>query len=750
MKTHLDRREIRERPDFSRNDCIRQSEGLMTYRRLRIFNNCLVLTLSVGLSVSLPLSVMAVPTDSGQGQVSDGGDASTTGEAGDTTEQTEGDSGTVADAAEAQPRDRDTIEREIENNQTRIDTLLEEINGFDEKKTGLLEDLSEDDRQKLLCLAAVLAGEDAIEIKKAEKELAQRLLKKASKRKREAQKNFNGGDKSFASAIEYRASISEYLKADKTLRLRTSELRTLEREQKALRKEMDEADEAEAAGKEQKDQADQKEQKNRKSQKDQETQKTDTSEKASDRGENIKISSEDDLDKDSDKAKAQNARKQAEKLKNATTQSVSSGVRISVPSLDSLQVNSGEQSQEASENPGDPAAQSGDPGTQPSEGSENAGDPPAQGAYSGEQPTEGTGNAGDPSAQGSDSGVQSSEETSDSVETAAQGVESGGQSQESAVNPEDTTADGEDSGAQAQEGAEASGDVASEGKDPNAEPGAEEGDQKEPSGRKAIVDLTEEEFRKRAREYYLAADRQNRVIEDVQSLQSEVEKDQAEIDALDRAEQEQEAEEEPQSDSSQSTVSNGSTYYGTTGTYGGTYNPYSLYGGQYGAYGDTSNSGLLGTLYNSLFGTSGSTLGTYSNLGLYGSSYYTYPNSAYSTLTSSAALGQAVANYAVQFVGRPYVWGGTSLTNGCDCSGFVQQIFKAFGVELSRTTYTQAKEGREVSYSEMQPGDVINYGSHTAIYIGNNRIVHAANEDEGIIISDNPAYKPILTIRRYV
>ena len=116
----------------------------------------------------------------------------------------------------------------------------------------------------------------------------------------------------------------------------------------------------------------------------------------------------------------------------------------------------------------------------------------------------------------------------------------------------------------------------------------------------------------------------------------------------------------------------------------------------------------------------------------------------------TSSSGQAVVNYALQFVGNPYVWGGTSLTNGCDCSGFVQQVFANFGVGLSRTTYTQANEGVAVSYDEMQPGDVINYGGHTAIYIGNNQIVHAANEDLGIIVQSNPAFEPIVTIRRFV
>jgi len=120
-----------------------------------------------------------------------------------------------------------------------------------------------------------------------------------------------------------------------------------------------------------------------------------------------------------------------------------------------------------------------------------------------------------------------------------------------------------------------------------------------------------------------------------------------------------------------------------------------------------------------------------------------------STVSTGSGIGSDIATFAQQFVGNPYVWGGTSLTNGCDCSGFVQQVFANYGINLSRTTYTQANEGTAVSYSDMQPGDVINYGGHTAIYIGDNQIVHAADESTGIIVSNNPAYQPIVTIRRF-
>lgn len=116
----------------------------------------------------------------------------------------------------------------------------------------------------------------------------------------------------------------------------------------------------------------------------------------------------------------------------------------------------------------------------------------------------------------------------------------------------------------------------------------------------------------------------------------------------------------------------------------------------------------------------------------------------------SGGSGSSVVDYATQFVGNPYVWGGTSLTNGADCSGFVQSVYNNFGVSLPRTSYEQQNAGREVSYSEAQPGDLICYGGHVAIYMGNGKIVHASNSRDGIKISDNAAYRTILSVRRLV
>lgn len=125
-------------------------------------------------------------------------------------------------------------------------------------------------------------------------------------------------------------------------------------------------------------------------------------------------------------------------------------------------------------------------------------------------------------------------------------------------------------------------------------------------------------------------------------------------------------------------------------------------------------------------------------------------SSSSSSNSYSGGSGSSVVDYATQFVGNPYVWGGTSLTNGADCSGFVQSVYNNFGVSLPRTSYEQQNAGREVSYSEAQPGDLICYGGHVAIYMGNGKIVHASNSRDGIKISDNAAYRTILSVRRLV
>ena len=118
--------------------------------------------------------------------------------------------------------------------------------------------------------------------------------------------------------------------------------------------------------------------------------------------------------------------------------------------------------------------------------------------------------------------------------------------------------------------------------------------------------------------------------------------------------------------------------------------------------------------------------------------------------SSGSGSGSSVVDYATQFVGNPYVWGGTSLTNGADCSGFVQSVYSNFGVSLPRTSYEQQNSGTEVSYADAQPGDLICYGGHVAIYMGGGKIVHASNSRDGIKISNDATYRTILSVRRLV
>ena len=109
--------------------------------------------------------------------------------------------------------------------------------------------------------------------------------------------------------------------------------------------------------------------------------------------------------------------------------------------------------------------------------------------------------------------------------------------------------------------------------------------------------------------------------------------------------------------------------------------------------------------------------------------------------------GQAVIDYACQFIGNPYVWGGTSLTNGADCSGFVQSVYAHFGVSLPRTTYDMVNSGYAVSYEEALPGDLILYDGHVGLYMGDGTIVNAMNEADGIGIC-SATYTDIIAVRR--
>ena len=128
----------------------------------------------------------------------------------------------------------------------------------------------------------------------------------------------------------------------------------------------------------------------------------------------------------------------------------------------------------------------------------------------------------------------------------------------------------------------------------------------------------------------------------------------------------------------------------------------------------------------------------------------TFTDTGYTGLIDNAAgsdLGKKIAKYACQFIGNPYVYGGTSLTNGADCSGFTMRIYKDFGYSLPRTSFEQRSAGKGVSYDQIEPGDLVCYSGHVGMYIGGGKIVHASNERTGIKVS-TATYREILAIRR--
>lgn len=116
---------------------------------------------------------------------------------------------------------------------------------------------------------------------------------------------------------------------------------------------------------------------------------------------------------------------------------------------------------------------------------------------------------------------------------------------------------------------------------------------------------------------------------------------------------------------------------------------------------------------------------------------------------ATGSSGSDIAAYACQFVGNPYVPGGTSLTDGADCSGFIQSVYRQYGYSIPRNSTAQRSTGREVSYEDAQPGDIICYAGHVALYLGGGRIVHASTVRTGIKYG-YATYRPILTVRRIV
>ena len=131
--------------------------------------------------------------------------------------------------------------------------------------------------------------------------------------------------------------------------------------------------------------------------------------------------------------------------------------------------------------------------------------------------------------------------------------------------------------------------------------------------------------------------------------------------------------------------------------------------------------------------------------------YYRFVSTKYLSKSKiTVSKGQQVVEYAKRFLGNPYVYGGTSLTNGADCSGFTQSIYKHFGYSIPRSSSAQRSAGKKVSWSNKKAGDLICYYGHVAIYMGNNKVIHASSRKTGIKITSPANYRSVACVRRIV